>query len=212
MKLKIYPLDAKKTVSPEMEVPSRIFAVSENPVLVAQAVNRLMANRRRVIAHTKDRGEVSGGGRKPFKQKGTGQARAGSIRSPLWRGGGVVFGPRNSQNYRQKLPQKMLAKALMLALSEKVRQKKLIILDKFVFSKIKTREVQKLVEKLPIEEGKILLILGKTHAPLELSAANLPYLKVILARNINIFDLSKYDYLLTDREGLKAIIDLFKGN
>ena len=161
------------------------------------------------MAHTKDRGEVSGGGRKPFRQKGTGNARAGSNRSPLWIGGGRVFGPRKNRNFSKRMPQKMIQKAILAVISDKFRNKRLIVVDKFPFSQIKTKDVEIFLEKLPIEEGKILILLATTDVNLELAAANLPYLKVILLQNINLLDLLKYDYLLTDREGLKGLENIF---
>lgn len=203
MKIKLFSVNNKseKTV----EASDKIFAVVLNPNLISQDVQRILANKRNAIASTKDRGQVSGGGRKPFKQKGTGNARAGSNRSPLWRGGGITFGPDSSRNYQKRLPQKMRRKALLMILSEKLREKKLIVVEKIDFVKISTKLVQEFLEKMPIQEGKILIVLAKTNINLELSAANLPYLKVVTISGLNILDLMKYDYLLTDEEGVLAI-------
>jgi len=202
MKVKIYPSKAKEQ---SIEVPGEILAIKMNPQLVSQAVLRELGNRRRPIAHTKDRGEVSGGGRKPFRQKGTGRARAGSTRSPIWIGGGRVFGPSNLRNFSKRLPKKMLKKAILMALSEKFKNGKLVVVTDFDLKNIKTREVQDFLEKLPIEEGKILALLSKTSPQFELSAANLPYLKVSQIQNISLVDLLKYDYLLIDKDGLKRL-------
>lgn len=206
MKVKVYP--AQKTES-SLDIPQEIFGVKLNPNLLGQAARRQLANRRVAIAHTKNRGEVSGGGRKPFRQKGTGRARAGSSRSPIWIGGGVVFGPRNIRNFKQKLPRKMLTQAIFMALSEKLKNNKLIVVKELKLPKIATSEVQSFLEKLPIEEGSILVILGKTNVNFELSAANLGYIKVIQAQNINLLDLLKFDYLLTDIEGIKGLQKIF---
>lgn len=192
-----------------MDVSSKVFDIAPNPKLLAQAVQKQLANRRSPIAHTKDRSEVAGGGRKPFRQKGTGRARAGSTRSPLWTGGGVTFGPRNIRNFQKRLPKKMNTKAVSVALSEKVKNQKLIVVAKFNFPKIATKQMQVFLETLPIEEGKILLVLAGTNVNLELSAANLPYIKVVQVQNLNILDILKYDYLLTDKEGIKKIEETF---
>lgn len=208
MKLKIF---SESKTPKSIDVSDKIFGVKPKMALISQAVQRQLANRRREIAHTKDRSEVSGGGRKPFRQKGTGRARAGSTRSPIWIGGGVTFGPRRERNFRKRLPQKMLQKAIFMALSEKAKNHKLIVVKEFKFPKIATREVQSFLEKLPIDEGKILVVLAKTDVKTELSAANLPYIKVIQAQNLNLIDLLKHDYLLVDQEAMAAIEKIFGG-
>lgn len=200
MKVKVFKKNQEM-----LDISSEIFGAIPNQKLLVQAIQSQWANRRRPIAHTKNRGEVSGGGRKPFRQKGTGRARAGSVRSPIWIGGGIVFGPRRTRNFQKRLPQKMQKKALFMALSWKLKEKKLIIVPEIKFPKISTNLVQSFLETLPIKEGKILVILGKTEANFELSAANLPFLKVIQAQNINLLDLLKFDYILTDKEGIKSI-------
>lgn len=202
MKLKIYPANK----SPQMiELEDKIFKTTENPKLLAQVIQGHLANRRRAIAHTKDRSEVSGGGRKPFRQKGTGNARAGSNRSPLWVGGGVVFGPRRNRNFSKRIPQKMAKTAFKVALSDKVKNNRLIVTSILELKEPKTREVQSFLEKLPIEEGSILVAIAKTNVNLELASANLPYVKTVTVPGLNLIDLLNYDYLITDKEGLKAI-------
>ncbi|MCL5407676.1 MAG: 50S ribosomal protein L4 [Patescibacteria group bacterium] len=206
MKIKVI---SDKKIEKNIDLASEIFAVTLNQNLLAQVVQTQMANRRRAIAHTKTRGEVSGGGRKPFRQKGTGNARAGSTRSPLWVGGGITFGPRNVRNFSKRLPQKMLQKAIFMAFSEKIKNNKFIVTENLELAKIGTKEVQSFLEKLPIEEGKILVILAKTNINFELSSANLPFLKVIQAQNINILDILKFDYILTDIAGIEALQKIF---
>src|SRR3989339_770912 len=127
MKVPVYNQKGE-TVS-EMELPKEILEVSPNPDLVHHVVVAQQANRRQIIAHTKTRGEVRGGGKKPWRQKGTGRARHGSIRSPLWKGGGVTFGPRNDRVYEQDINRKMRRKALMVILSDKARTNTLLIVD-----------------------------------------------------------------------------------
>lgn len=202
MKVKIVN---KSGPADSLEVSSDVFSLKENPELISQALQKELANRRRSIAHTLDRGEVAGGGRKPWRQKGTGNARAGSNRSPLWRGGGITFGPRNTRNFSKKLPKKMAAQAIKMALSDKIRDKKLILVSSLHLQKISTRAVQDFLEKLPIQEGKILVVLGKTNINLELSTANLKYIKTVLVDGMNLLDIINHDYLITDKEALKAI-------
>ena len=203
VKAKIYNMQGKEVA--EKLLSEDIFGLKFNPQVVTQAINTQLANKRRPIAHTKNRGEVRGGGRKPFRQKGTGNARAGSTRSPIWIGGGVTFGPRNNRNFSKRIPQKIVNSALRMALSQKTKEKKVIILEKFDLPEISTKQVENVFQNLPIQEGKILVILPKINVNLELSVANLPYLKTIQAENINIVDLVKYDYLVVTAEGLEKI-------
>ena len=128
MKVSVYNQEGKEVG--KVLLPKEIFEVKVNPDLVHQVVVCQMANRRQPIAHTKDRGEVRGGGRKPWSQKGTGRARHGSIRSPLWIGGGVTFGPRKEKIFKKKIPKKMRRKALFMVLSGKAKENLLLVLDK----------------------------------------------------------------------------------
>ncbi|MEI6040342.1 MAG: 50S ribosomal protein L4 [Candidatus Berkelbacteria bacterium] len=204
-KIKVYNLKGEETA--ELALEATVFAGKENEQLVSQAVRIQLANMRNAIAHTKTRGEVSGGGKKPWKQKGTGNARAGSSRSPLWTGGGVTFGPRNTRNYSLRLNSKMRQGALISALTEIANNKKLIVVKDFEMKEISTKKFITVLAKLPIETGKILLILPRINKEVELSAANLPYVKVIKAENINIVDLLKYNYILTSDEVVEKITE-----
>lgn len=203
IKTKIFNMAGKEIA--EKSVSEEVFSKKINPKVITQAVLVALANKRQPIAHTKTRAEVRGGGRKPYRQKGTGNARAGSIRSPIWVGGGITFGPRSSRNFSKRIPQKMKNLALKMALSEKVRTKKLIVLKDMEMPKISTGEAEKFLQNLPLEEGKILVVLPKMNVNLELSLANLPYLKTIQVKNLNILDLLKYDYLITTVEGSEKI-------
>jgi len=209
MKLKVYTPagETKETVT----CSDKIFSLSLNPKLLSQVVKKELANWRQPIAHTKDRSEVQGGGRKPFRQKGTGSARAGSTRSPIWIGGGVVFGPRKTRNFQKRVPRRMSQQALRMALSLKAKANQLIVVTKFDFGQIKTKAVQSFFEKLPIKEGRILIFLAKTNVNLELSTANLAYVKTVHVSGLNLRDLLNYDYLVTDKEGLKALEKLLAG-
>lgn len=203
-KVAIYNLEGVTSSSKTLN--DSVFSVAENGNVISQTVVWQQNNQRKANAHTKMRGEVSGGGRKPHKQKGTGRARAGSSRSPLWTGGGITFGPRNDRNYKTRLPKVMRQNAIKMALSQKIKEKKLIVLDSFKLEKINTAKVRQIFEKLPIEEGKILVILEKLDANIELSLANVPYVKVIKVENINIIDILKYDYIVTTLNATDMIV------
>ena len=195
-------------------LPKEIFGVEVNPDLVHQVVVSQMANRRRVIAHTKGRGEVRGGGRKPWRQKGTGRARHGSIRSPLWRGGGVTFGPTKERVFKKKIPKKMRRKAFFMVLSGKVKNNLLIVLDELKLEKAKTKFLTKLIEnwKLKIEnfkEGSVLITLPDYDKNLILAARNLPEVDTIWARNLNVLDLLTFKYLIMPKESIKVIKETF---
>lgn len=207
MKTKVYNFDGK-TID-DVDLSADIFAVKLNPTLVSQGIRVQLANRRAPIAHTKTRGEVSGGGRKPFRQKGTGNARAGSTRSPLWSGGGITFGPRHNRNFQLRFNQKMRQKAIKMLLSAKAKENKIIVLKDADWAEISTAKAEAFLAKLPIEEGKILVILPKILPNWELSVANLPYLKTIYVQNLNLADLADFDYILTTAEGLKKMAEIF---
>lgn len=210
MKVNIFSQKEKPTKS--LELNNDVFGLKPSESLITQVVTTYLANYRNPIAHSKNRGEVRGGGRKPWRQKGTGNARAGSTRSPLWRGGGVTFGPRNTRNYSKRLNKKMAILALKMVLSEKISNKKLIITDSLNLDKISTKQLEKSLYALPIEEGSILVVLDKTNVNLELSANNLPYLKTVQVPGLNLIDIINHDYIVTTTEGIKKIEAIFKEN
>ncbi|OGD65451.1 50S ribosomal protein L4 [Candidatus Berkelbacteria bacterium RIFCSPHIGHO2_12_FULL_36_9] len=189
----------------QIELPKEIFAAKNNTDLLTQAVYIYLSNHRSGNAHTKIRSEVRGGGRKPWKQKGTGNARAGSTRSPIWIGGGITFGPRNVKNWQKRLSKKMRKLAIFNALSLKLSEKKLLVLNQISLKNIKTKEAVNFLEKMPIESGSVLLALSKKNPTLELSFRNLPYAKTISADSLNVYDILKYDWLIVDKDGLNKI-------
>lgn len=196
VKLPIYNQAGEKTL--EMDVNPKIFGLKKpDSGLIHQSVRVQLANARAPIAHTKRRGEVSGGGKKPWRQKGTGRARAGSIRSPLWRGGGVVFGPRSTRNFSLKMNRTAFRQALFTVLSDKARSNKLVILEQLP-KMAKTKEFIKafggLTDKLGFK--KYVLVLAQHNHELERSAQNLPNAKVLIANSLNVVDLLKYDPLI----------------
>lgn len=212
MIVKTYDQNGKETE--QTRLPSEIFDVKLNPDLVHQVVVSQMANRRRVIAHTKTRAEVRGGGRKPWRQKGTGRARHGSIRSPLWRGGGVTFGPRKERVFKKIIPKKMRRKALFMVLSGKVKNNSLILLDKFQIEKAKTKSMAKIIENLKskienFKKGSVLIVLPEIDKNLILAARNLLNIETIQAKDLNCLDLLSFKYLLMLKESIKVIKETF---
>jgi|SRR3989338_1792435 len=177
----------------KVSLPDKVFAVVMNRDLLHQVVVSQMSNRRQNIAHTKDRGEVRGGGKKPWKQKGTGRARHGSIRSPIWKGGGAAFGPRSERDFSKKINKKMARKALFTALSSKIRDRELIIIDNLSLNDWKTKEMSKVVGKISSlfssKNGSLLVITDKKLSDtVERVTRNLPKVDVMEAKNLNALD------------------------
>jgi len=185
-----------------------IFEVPMNSNLVHQITTSQMSNRRQVIAHTKGRGDVSGGGRKPWKQKGTGKARHGSIRSPIWIGGGVTFGPTNERNFKKDVPKKMKRKALFMVLSEKAKNDSLIIVDSLDLAEIKTKDLKKSIDELNLK-GSILIALGELNQNTIKSARNLEKVSTIQATDLNCLDLLNHKYLVIAKDGIEKIKETF---
>lgn len=189
----------------ERDLSVQVFGVKFNADLMHQAVVAQQANARKVIAHTKDRSEVSGSGKKPWKQKGTGRARVGSVRSPIWRSGGVTFGPTKDRNFSKDINKKMKQKALLMALSSRVAEKNLIIVDKWENLETKTKAFNKILttfEKEVIKDGtkRDWLIINPNEENLSRSARNLPYIKIIKLDNINLVDLLQYRHILVTND------------
>ena len=207
--MKYEVLDQKGKKVGEESLVKEIFEVKLNTDLVYQVVTSQMANKRRLIAHTKDRGEVRGGGRKPWRQKGLGRARHGSIRSPIWIGGGVTFGPRKEKSFKKKIPKKMKRLALFMMLSEKAKRKFLILLDELKIETAKTKKMTEVLDKLPFKKQKSLLALPKIDKIIILAARNIPYIETIQARDLNCLDLASFKYLIMPKESLKIIKQTF---
>lgn len=189
----------------EVDLPDEIFGLDMAPALFSQAVVAQMSNMRQVIAHTKGRGDVRGGGRKPWRQKGTGRARHGSRRSPIWIGGGVTFGPTKYKNFKKKINTKMKRKATLIALSSKARDKEIIVLDKIEISAPKTKEAAIIVNTIvPNQSTALLMIPGKNEIILRASR-NIPRFKVINVLNINILDLLNHKYLILLKDTVDAL-------
>lgn len=193
----------------EINLNPKVFGVKAMPKLVSQAVVTQLAAVRRNIAHAKTRAFVSGGGAKPWRQKGTGRARHGSIRSPLWKGGGVTFGPTNLANYTKKMNQKAKRKALFSVLSAHAEEEKIVVVDQIELLKIKTKEAVKVLENLKLKNKKTLIILPKTNMIITRSVNNLPYTKTIRADSLNVYDVLNHEYLLVIQDSFKKIEETF---
>lgn len=207
--MKITTYNEKGEKVGETLLPKEIFEVPMNSDLVYQVAVSQAANKRKIVAHTKDRSEVRGGGRKPWRQKGTGQARHGSIRSPIWRGGGVTFGPRKSRIFKKEIPKKMRRKALFIVLSAKVKDNLLIVLDEFKMDQIKTKIIAQVLKNLPCKEKSCLIALPQKDNKLILSIRNLPEVKAVEIRNLNVLDLLSFKYLIIPKESIKIIKETF---
>jgi len=184
----------------------QIFNCKSKKDIIHQVVVLSLANKRHPFAHVRKRGDVRGGGKKPWQQKGTGRARAGSIRSPLWRGGGVTFGPDKERNYFKKINKKIRKKAFYMCLSDKVENKRLYVLDKIELSGIKTKKFVDILNKLiPEKDKKILLALEDNDKKIIKSARNIEKLRTMPVESLNVLDLLKSDYLITTVKGIKKI-------
>jgi large subunit ribosomal protein L4 len=204
--MKIPLRDMTGKVVDETELRDDIFGIAPNEGVMHQALVRQQANARLATARTKTRGEVRGGGRKPWRQKGTGRARHGSIREPQWRGGGVVFGPRAGRNYRKSMPRKMRRLALRSALSAKARDGQLILLDKLELPGPKTREVLNTLSGLT-GDSSALILLPERDTTVEKSVRNVPHAKTLHAQYLNLVDIFGYDYLVMPLAAVKVIED-----
>ena len=206
MKTAVYNQEGKE-VSQTL-LPKEIFDVKMNPDLIHQVAVSQTANRRQVIAHTKGRGEVRGGGKKPWRQKHTGRARHGSTRSPIWIGGGVTFGPTKERVFKKKIPKKIRRKALLMVLSAKAKNNLLIILNDLRLNLPKTNTMAQILRKLRIKESS-LIALPEINKNLILAARNLPGVETIEARNLNCLDLLSFKYLIMSKETIKVIKETF---
>lgn len=196
----------KGTQAGKITLPNSVFGVKWNADLVHQVALAMQANKRAGTAHTKDRSEVSGGGKKPWAQKGTGRARHGSSRSPIWVGGGVTFGPRTDKDYSQKINKKMRTKALFTVLSKKLSLGKVLFVDTISLSEMKTKSAVEVISSLSKIVGferlsskkptTALIALSKADKLVEKSFANLPGITVGLAKDLNALDAMSFNHIV----------------
>ena len=187
-----------------ISLKAEVFGIDENIQVMHDAVLVYQANMRQDTAKTKKRDEVSGGGKKPWRQKGTGRARAGSSRSPIWVGGGTVFGPTGVQNHKIKQNRKEHKLALKSAYSVLVREKGLVLVDAFKFEEIKTKNIAKMLKDLKAE-GKVLLVLKDFDENVVLSAQNLANVVVTAVNNVSVYDLMYVDKVVMDEDTVKLV-------
>jgi large subunit ribosomal protein L4 len=184
------------------QLNEEIFAARVRPHLLHQTVVMQLNNRRAGAASTKSKGLVRGGGKKPWRQKGTGRARAGSIRSPLWVGGGTIFGPQ-PRDYSYRLPRKARKQALFSALTVKNRDGKIIVLDKWELAEAKTKIMRQILDDLKITSARI--VIPEPDEKVERSSRNLPAVKVIRVDGLNVYDLLRHEHLILTEGSLKRI-------
>ncbi len=204
LEAKIYTQEGKAAGA--LELPERVFGLAWNADLVHQVMTSMMTSKRNPVAHSRTRGEVRGGGKKPWQQKGTGRARHGSIRSPLWPGGGVTHGPRNEKNFDRKVNQKMKAKALFTLLSKKMRDGEVLFVDSIVPKEAKTKHAKGIISALAGVKGYEALATKKNNAAFIAIAAksahadrsfgNISNISLNEVRNMNVLDLLKYKFVV----------------
>ncbi len=203
LKVKLYNFEGKELGNQDLNAD--FFGVKVNPIVVQQVVVAQNANSRQVLAHTKGRAEVRGGGRKPWKQKGTGRARHGSIRSPLWIGGGVTFGPTSERNFAQKVNKKVKQQALAMAFSDKVAENRLVLVDTYSLTDPKTKTLASVLQKLPNKNQSTLIVTASVEDNMVKASKNLPRVETIYYGSLNIVDLLKYKYILVNQDLLTKI-------
>lgn len=206
--VKVYNLAGKEVGA--VELNPEIFAVPVNMDLITQVLHVQRTNSRQPLAHTITRSFIRGGGKKPWKQKGTGRARAGSSRSPLWRGGAIIFGPQKDRNYSLSINKKQKTKALLMALSEKAKNEQLVVIDDMSLKTPKTKEMVSAMKALKISGRPVLMAMAKKSDEVKRSAANIQRLVVISADSLNLEDILKAKYLVIDQASLPVIEKTFK--
>jgi len=205
IKLPVYNLEGKETE--KVELKDKSFSVDFNSALVHQVVVSLQNNKRVYTAQTKTRGEVKGGGKKPWKQKGTGRARAGSIRSPLWVGGGITFGPRNNRNYSTKINKKAGRLAFAMVLAKKSAENEVKLVENWKIEKPKTKLLSSMLDKLGISGQSLLLVTAESNSDSKRAARNLPKVNVQTAASVSTLDLLSSKIVLIEKEAIKTLGD-----
>lgn len=207
MKISVHNLSGKKVE--DMNLSESIFNVPVNNALLHQVYVAQSANRRQVSAHAKDRSETAGSGKKPWAQKGTGRARTGAARNPIWRGGGAIFGPTKDRNFKKKINDKMRKKALLITLSEKVRSKNFMVVDELRLKEQKTKEFAKALKNLKIK-GSTLIGLSDPEKDIYLCSRNIPKVDPISIKQLNVFDVLNHKYLILSKESVKFLEEKYK--
>lgn len=205
-KVPVYNLSGKKVE--DMELPD-IFDTPANDSLLHQVYVAQFANRRQVLAHVKDRSETAGSGKKPWAQKGTGRARTGAARNPIWRGGGAIFGPTKDRNFKRIIPLKMKRKALLIALSGKAKSKNLVIINEIGLKEKKTKLFAKALNNLKIK-GSTLVGLNDSEKDIYLCSRNIPKADPISIKQLNVFDILNHKNLMLSKKSVKYLESKYK--
>lgn len=204
--LKIDVLDLTGKKVSEIDLKESVFGVEVNEIVVHQALVNFLANQRQGTQSTKTRAEVRGGGIKPWKQKGTGRARQGSIRAPQWIKGGIALGPK-PRDYRYKLPKKVRVFAILSALTSKLQEGNIIVVDKMQLKEIKTKEMMNVLKALKVEKG--LIMLNEKNLNVGASTRNIEKVKVSTVNTINVYDLLKYPKLVIEVDAIKTLEEVY---
>ena len=207
MKLDIFKIDGTAS-GEQLELADDIFGVEPNDHAIYLAVKAYLANQRQGTSKTKERGEVRGGGRKPWKQKGRGGARAGTSRSPLWVGGGTIFGPR-PRDYRQAMSKKLKRLARKSALSYKVKDNQLLIVEDFVLENTKTKDFSKILSDLKIRGKKVLVLTGSYNEKIYKAGRNIPKVNILEAANASTYDILNNQVLVLQKSAVESIKKTF---
>ena len=201
MKINIY--NVKNEIVGQTDLSDKIFAREWNADLVHQVLQAQLGNRRQNLAHTKSRADVRGGGKKPWKQKHTGRARHGSSRSPIWKGGGVTFGPTNERNFSKKINKKMVRVAIHAVLSKKLSEGELKVVDSLKIAQAKTKLVAQILKTL--QANSALIVPGPANRLIFRASANIPKIKSLDAASLNVYDLLRYKNVLVERDAVGNI-------
>ncbi|MEC9488441.1 MAG: 50S ribosomal protein L4 [Halanaerobium sp.] len=188
----------------ELDLNEEVFGVAINVPVMHEVLTAQLASKRGGTAKTKTRGEVRGGGRKPWRQKGTGRARHGSIRSPLWVGGGTIFGPQ-PRSYRKRIPKKVKKLAVKSALSAHVSEERLRVVEELPFAEPKTRRMIEFLQKMGLEGEKVLIVLPGKDEEVYKSARNIPHVKTMVAGAVNIYDLLNHEYIIILQDAIDKL-------
>ena len=204
LKVDVLNMDGKKVE--DIELNENVFGVEVNDVVVHTALVNYLANQRQGTQSTKTRSEVSGGGKKPWRQKGTGRARQGSIRAPQWIKGGIALGPK-PRSYRYSIPKKVKQLAFKSVLTSKLQEGKLVVLDKLNLDEIKTKAMLKVLDNIKVNNA--LVMLDEKNLNVQASARNIEGVKTTLVNTMNIFDLLKYDSLVVTKDAVKKLEEVY---
>ncbi len=206
--VKLYNQDGKAVG--DLALDPSLFEAKVNKALVHEAVIAQQANARTAVAHTKDRGEVAGTGKKPWKQKGTGRARHGSRRSPIWIGGGITFGPRSDRNFSLKINRTARRAALAMVLSDKVATDRFIAVDSLSLPEGKTKQISAVLSKLPMSTSRTLIVLEPGNLAVVRASRNLERVTTISAKSLNIVDLLAHDRVVASKLAIETLTSTYK--